>query len=237
MKNQTDITILLDRSGSMETIRKDMEGAFNSFLQEQKRLGGDMRLTLYTFDNVLTKIYDSLPIAEVPALVISPRGGTALLDSMAQVVDEVGYKFASKPEYDRPSRVVFVTITDGEENQSRRFSLQDVKTRIQHQTNNYNWQFVYLGANQDAFATGASMGYNYASSMTYTADSASIGAMTKSLSRSIGNYHTGLCCAVSFDKDDYAQQFTTMPSTSGLGVTIGNTSNVKSAVFIDKEDE
>ena len=61
-------------------------------------------------------------------------------------------------EDERPSKVLFVILTDGEENTSKRFTNAHVKQRIQHQIDVYKWTFIFLGANQDAFATGKEMG-------------------------------------------------------------------------------
>jgi len=222
MKNQTDITILLDRSGSMETIRKDMEGAFNSFLDEQRRLGGDMRVTLYQFDTTLDKVYDRLPINEVPPLKIQPRGGTALVDAMVQVVDEVGRRFAALPEYERPERVVFLVVTDGEENSSRIYHTPDVLERTKRQKDQYNWNFIYLGANQDSFSVARSLGISLESTMNYGTTSANLKSMSRSLADTIGNYHVGASYSCSFtDKDREAQQgqlqFTSQPSKEKSG--------------------
>ena len=166
MKDATHIAVLLDRSGSMGDIKDDAIGGFNCFLKEQKAAGANATLTLVQFDTESTDVvHESMPILEVPDLnhqTFQPRGGTPLLDALGQTIDSTGRALAAIPEANRPNKVVFVVITDGQENSSHQHTKASVKERIDRQSNQYNWQFVFLGANQDAFdgagAVGIAMG-------------------------------------------------------------------------------
>ena len=166
MKDATHIAVLLDRSGSMGDIKDDAIGGFNCFLKEQKAAGANATLTLVQFDTESTDVvHESMPILEVPDLnhqTFQPRGGTPLLDALGQTIDSTGRALAAIPEANRPNKVVFVVITDGQENSSHQHTKASVKERIDHQSSQYNWQFVFLGANQDAFdeagAVGIAMG-------------------------------------------------------------------------------
>lgn len=166
MKDATHIAVLLDRSGSMGDIKDDAIGGFNCFLKEQKAAGANATLTLVQFDTESTDVvHESMPILEVPDLnhqTFQPRGGTPLLDALGQTIDSTGRALAAIPEANRPNKVVFVVITDGQENSSHRHTKASVKEKIDHQSDRYNWQFVFLGANQDAFdeagAVGIAMG-------------------------------------------------------------------------------
>ena len=166
MKDATHIAVLLDRSGSMGDIKDDAIGGFNCFLKEQKAAGANATLTLVQFDTESTDVvHESMPILEVPDLnhqTFQPRGGTPLLDALGQTIDSTGRALAAIPEANRPNKVVFVVITDGQENSSHQHTKASVKERIDHQSSHYNWQFVFLGANQDAFdeagAVGIAMG-------------------------------------------------------------------------------
>ena len=166
MKDATHIAVLLDRSGSMGDIKDDAIGGFNCFLKEQKAAGANATLTLVQFDTESTDVvHESMPILEVPDLnhqTFQPRGGTPLLDALGQTIDSTGRALAAIPEASRPNKVVFVVITDGQENSSHQHTKTSVKERIDHQSSRYNWQFVFLGANQDAFdeagAVGIAMG-------------------------------------------------------------------------------
>lgn len=149
-----DITVLLDRSGSMHTIKDDMEGGFKEFIRRQREEGHgkDTFVTLYQFDDSYETVYESLSIDKCEGLKIIPRGNTALVDSMVKCIDDTGRRLAAIPEYLRPGKILIVVITDGQENASRRYSTEVLRAKIEHQTQKYNWQFVYLGANQDSFA-------------------------------------------------------------------------------------
>lgn len=156
----TDVTVLLDRSGSMQSIKTDTEGGFNAFVEDQKRLPGECRLTLVQFDNEYEFVYRGVPVADVAPLNLMPRGGTALLDAIGRSISETGERLAKLPEHQRPQNVVFVIITDGQENASREYGRERVFAMVKHQSSKYNWQFIYLGANQDAIAVGGSFGVN-----------------------------------------------------------------------------
>ena len=87
-----------------------------------------------------------------------PRGGTALLDAIGRAINETGARLAKMKEADRPGLVVFVVMTDGQENSSREFNLAKIREMIEHQQTAYNWQFTFLGADENAFAEAAAMG-------------------------------------------------------------------------------
>ena len=87
-----------------------------------------------------------------------PRGSTALLDAVGRAINETGDRLAKTPEQDRPGLVVFVIVTDGQENSSKEFSKARIKEMIDEQQKKYNWQFTFLGANQDAFAEAGGIG-------------------------------------------------------------------------------
>jgi Mg-chelatase subunit ChlD len=162
VKDATHIVVLLDRSGSMGDIKDDAIGGFNCFLKEQKAAGANATLTLVQFDTESTEVvHESTPILEVPDLnhqTFQPRGGTPLLDALGQTIDSTGRALAAIPEANRPNKVVFVVITDGQENSSHRHTKASVKEKIDHQSDQYNWQFVFLGANQDAFDEAGAVG-------------------------------------------------------------------------------
>jgi hypothetical protein len=154
----TDITMVIDRSGSMESIRTDAEGGINSFIEQQKQEPGEANVTLVQFDTDYEFVHSGVPIRQVPAFKLVPRGSTALLDAVGRAVNETGARLAAMDESQRPGLVVFVIVTDGEENSSREFTRDQIRTMVEHQQLAYKWQFTFLAANQDAFAAGGSMG-------------------------------------------------------------------------------
>ncbi len=168
----TDITLVLDRSGSMQAIREDAQGGVNAFVADQAGEPGEARLTLVQFDTEYEFVHRGVPVEEVPPFELVPRGATALLDAVGRAVNETGARLAAMPEADRPGLVIFVIVTDGLENASREFGLEEVKRMIEHQQSVYSWQFTFLAANQDAFATGARMGLDSLGTARYDSDSA-----------------------------------------------------------------
>lgn len=172
--NYTHIAIVLDRSGSMNSVKSDTIGGFNHFLNDQKQAPGEATLTLAQFDHVYEVVHDHVEIHCVPPLddrTYQPRAGTALLDAIGRTIDSLGARLAAMPEQDRPGKVICVILTDGMENASRQYSSEKVFEMIGHQQEKYGWEFVFLGANQDAIATAARMGIHAGSSLTYAASS------------------------------------------------------------------
>lgn len=172
MKDATHIAVLLDRSGSMGSVKDETISGFNYFLKEQKAAGDNATFTLVQFDSESTDvIHEARQIREVPDLnqdTYLPRGSTPLLDALGQTIITTGKTLANIPETNRPDKVVFVVITDGEENASHQFTKTRVKEMIDHQTGKYNWKFIYLGANQDAFAEAGSVGIAMATAANYS---------------------------------------------------------------------
>ena len=154
----TDITLVIDRSGSMEEIRSDAEGGVNAFIRAQAQQPGDAFLTLVQFDDEYEFVHRGVPIKEVPPYRLVPRSGTALLDAVGRAINETGDRLARMPEADRPGLVVFVIVTDGKENSSHEFTKAQIKAMIDRQQTTYNWHFTFLGADQDAFAEAGGMG-------------------------------------------------------------------------------
>jgi Mg-chelatase subunit ChlD len=166
--NNTLIAVVLDRSGSMQSVREATVAGFKTFLGEQRAVPGEAEMTLVQFDDEYQVDAWEAPLSKID-LVYTPRGGTALLDALGKTITDVGRSLAARPETHRPSKVVFVVITDGFENASRVFNAKQVFDMISHQREKYSWEFVYLGANQDAIASATSLGMAAASAMTYDA--------------------------------------------------------------------
>lgn len=154
------LIFLLDRSGSMETCCDDTIGGFNSFVKDQAALGG--KLTLIQFDHEYLMSYENKPLGEVEPLTTTtfkPRGSTALLDAIGRAIKEC--KTESIP--------TIIILTDGQENSSRTYTKAHIKDLI-FERQKEGWTFMYLGANQDAFAEAGSMGIAPACTMNYDAD-------------------------------------------------------------------
>lgn len=207
--NHTDITIVLDRSGSMRAVANDTIGGFNRFLEDQQKAPGTATLTLHQFDTVHeTPIpaQDILRVSPLTSHTFVPRGSTALLDAMGRAVLDTGRRLDSISERDRAGKVVFVVITDGEENASHEFTRSKIFDLIKHQQEKYSWQFVFLGANQDAIKAGTSFGFVASNAMSYAANSAGSGELYRSISCNLREFRTGTKASMSFEKKDREAQ-------------------------------
>lgn len=157
--NFTRIAIVLDRSGSMESVREATIAGFNQFIEEQKKAPGEATVKLVQFDDQYEQVFDK-PLQDVPQLtqaMFVPRGWTALLDAQGRTIVALGAELAALKEEERPSKVLMMTLTDGHENRSKEFTLERVAALIKEQKEKYRWEFVFLGANQDAVKVAASM--------------------------------------------------------------------------------
>jgi len=157
-RNLTEIVVIADRSGSMASIRADAEGGFNFFLEEQKKLPGNANLTFVEFSSGVSIVCENKPIHDVEPWELFPTGSTALLDAIGITLLRVGERLRQTSEEERPGKVLVVIITDGEENSSQEFNRAKIFEMIKHQREKYNWEFLFLAANQDAIQEGLNYG-------------------------------------------------------------------------------
>jgi len=158
----THISIILDRTGSMEDIRDDVIGGFNAFLETQQKGKGKTTLTLVQFDtqNPYEVIHQMKPIQEVPKLTREtyvPRASTPLLDALGRGINDLEKSMADK--------IILVVITDGQENSSIEFNKAQIAKMIKERQEKDNWQFVFLSADLDSFDDAGDYGCNKGSSM------------------------------------------------------------------------
>lgn len=169
MKEATEIVVVLDKSGSMQTVQADTIGGYNTFIEKQKSLPGEANLTLVLFDTTYV-IQPSRHIKDVPLLnnkTYQPSGMTALNDAIGRAIVETGNKLSNLPEHERPGKILMVVITDGEENSSKEHNTQQIKDMITHQHDVYNWEFIYLGANVNSFDEARKIGISIANAANY----------------------------------------------------------------------
>jgi len=169
-KNLTEIVFVLDRSGSMYELAQDTIGGFNSFIDQQKNEPGEALLTTILFDSKYEILHNGINLKDVKPITKKEyyvRDTTALLDAIGKAINDVGHRLDNTKEESKPSQVIFVITTDGQENSSKEFTAQQIKEMVEHQTNVYNWKFVFLGANMDAVDVGNQYGISYVA--TYSA--------------------------------------------------------------------
>lgn len=193
--NLTDITVVLDRSGSMATIAEDVVGGLNTFIAGQQQVEGEARFSLVQFDDGYDVVHFNVPMRDVPLLTprdFVPRGTTALLDAIGRTIVGLDARLAALPAEQRPSRIIVVVQTDGHENASREFTRAQVFELIRQReqagaatSGAPVWEFVYLAANQDAIHAGGDIGFMAAKSVDFDAEGGSVRDMHAVLSRKI----------------------------------------------------
>lgn len=164
MKYETsELVFILDRSGSMSGLEKDTIGGFNSLIQKQRKEKGKCYVSCVLFDDVQEVIYDRVPLNEVKKMTQKQyyaKGCTALLDAMGGAIHHIGnvHKY-SKEEI---GKTLFIIITDGLENSSKRYSYASIKKMIERQKEKYGWEFIFIGANMDVIQEANKFGIDQA---------------------------------------------------------------------------
>jgi len=191
---RSDITVILDRSGSMQSTRDDAMNGFNALVQDQKTAAGEACLSLVQFDNDYQVDYSEKAMRDVPSLTpdtYQPRGSTALLDAIGRTIDSIGKRLAARPAASRPDKVIVVVITDGRENASRQYSSASVSEKIAHQRDVYKWEFIFIGSNQDAIASAAHMNIGAADALSFAASPRGTRAAFDAVAMSLGKRRSG----------------------------------------------
>jgi uncharacterized protein YegL len=212
-KGYTHVAFLLDRSGSMYKIKSDTIGGFNNFIKDQKKEEGECTFSMVQFDDEYEVLHDFEKIKDVSKLTgksFVPRGWTALLDALGRSIVETGEKLSNMKEEDRPEKVLFIILTDGEENASKEYSSAQIMEKIKHQEKKYNWKFIYLGANQDAIKESAKYGISSVNTMSVSASAAGVGETYSTLSKTVTNVRgtdaQTYCSMDVFDEEDRKKQ-------------------------------
>lgn len=172
-KGLTELVFIIDRSGSMEGLESDTIGGFNAMLKEQQAVEGEAVVTTVLFDDEYQLLHDRIDIRAVAPLTdkdYTVRGSTALLDSLGKTIHKIRSVQKHTDEQYRAEKVLFVIITDGQENASREYSAKRIKTVIEHQKQKYGWEFVFFGANMDAVMEAGKLGIGADRAQNYRAD-------------------------------------------------------------------
>ena len=170
----TEIVFILDKSGSMEPLTNDTIGGYNAYIKSQQEGQGEAYLTTVLFSDEHYYLHDHVNIRDVQPITHAEYfvgGCTALLDTIGDTINRVGYRLSNTPEEERPAHVIFVITTDGYENASSEYTRDQIKQMIQHQQEKYSWEFLFLGTGIDAYQEAASFGLGGAHAMSVAKDS------------------------------------------------------------------
>lgn len=211
----TDIICVLDRSTSIRTsglIESTIEG-FNSFLTDQKKIPGQAKLTLCLFDGgvgygaevgkTYEIIHDRVDIQNVPELnntTFVPRGMTALYDAVGSTIDRVYSTWKDSAE--KPDKVVFLVMTDGQENSSQEYNQASVLNLINQRKNEDKWAFIFLGANIDTDKVGGGIGISKGNTLAYTNTMDGVHTAYSNMSASVKSMRTSSFSAGKIDLEN-----------------------------------
>lgn len=174
VKSYVHVGLVLDASGSMGRIREETVKSLTDFFKGLRSAEDRTLVDVWQFNTRTRHLLKSVDLnaSELDDFKhYHPDGCTALWDAICIGIDKLGKQFAEMAEADRPDSVIFAIVTDGWENASHKFSVEDVKQRIEHQKTVYNWEFRFLGANQDAVLTGKEFGLKHEECINFDATS------------------------------------------------------------------
>lgn len=203
--SKTLVTLLLDRSGSMQMIKNDTIGGVNAYVESLKdgvAAGGDTRFSLVLFDAEyrvgmnLETIHQAVKVQDVPPLTAEtyvPRGGTPLIDAAVTTIHAVAASVAERPDV----KVVIAIQTDGDERDSRENTWDGLKALIAEKEA-AGWQFIFMGAGIDAYAQGARMGLNAGKILSYGTDKAATAAAFRATGLNTAAYASGAMADTSY---------------------------------------
>ena len=172
-KGYTEIVYILDRSGSMSGLEADTIGGFNSMMEKQKKTGEKAVVSTVLFDDECEVIHDRVPIEKIEKMTDKQyyvRGCTALLDAVGGSIDHIGNVHKYAREEDRPVKTIFVITTDGMENASKKYSWGKIAKMVKRQQKKYGWEFIFIGANIDAYAEAQKYGIRKDRAVNYVCD-------------------------------------------------------------------
>lgn len=173
MNNLTDITIVLDRSGSMESIKSATIEGFNSFLKDQKEDDLKSLVSFVQFDDEYETVYKGKNIKDTQYLNLDsfhPRGLTALLDAIGKTIKSTKKRIKQLPKKKQPENIIIAIITDGLENASKNYSRTDIFNKIKKREEKDGWKFIFIAANQDAIHEAQKIGISESSALSFSAD-------------------------------------------------------------------
>ncbi len=190
-KDSTELVFILDKSGSMSGLESDTIGGYNSMLAKQRTIEGECRITTVLFDNNYELLHDRIDIKAVGSITekeYQVGGSTALLDAIGKTIHKIGNAQKHTAKDYRAEKVMFIIITDGEENSSREYTAEKIKAQIEQQKVKYGWEFIFLGANIDAVQTAGHFGITPDRAIDYLADSEGTELNFKAMSSAVSTF-------------------------------------------------
>ena len=156
------VTFVIDKSGSMYSSKDEVISGVQKIINEQKDIKkGKCTVSMYTFNDKVSEDYVGVDVNDLPIFKYYPESMTALNDGCGIAIDNTGKWLASMNEEDRPSKVIIAVFTDGMENASKEYTIEQVRGKIEHQEKVYNWTFIYLGTDITTSKASDELGFKY----------------------------------------------------------------------------
>lgn len=192
----TAILVIGDRSGSMSSIKREIEEGLAKLAKEQAKLPGRVTFDFVTFDETIEYQFSMRP-ADSAHFKIEPRGGTALYDAIVKGSQDFAKKLDALRE--APAHVQIVVATDGQENQSQFADALLVRDTIAYRTQRHGWDYTFLGSDESAITEAANLGFEGKKSMKFKNSASGVAGMTSSLSEYIAQTRAGVDAGYSDD--------------------------------------
>ncbi len=232
--DRTHICMILDRTGSMESIKQDTIGGFNSYVAAQKSLPTPATFTLVQFDSqdpfeVIHKFTDIQMVADLTGQTYVPRASTPLYDAVGRGINDLKAGLGALPEALRPKKIVMVIVTDGQENASREFTGAQVRKMIAD-AKEAGWQFVFLSADESAISDSSSLNIDASNAAFFTKSTAGANEMWERVANRSVAYRSSGVHSMRMDeagddaliakqlKAEYAAQNASAGASAGVGV-------------------
>jgi len=190
-KGLTELVFVLDKSGSMSGLESDTIGGYNSMLQKQRLIEGECIVTTMLFDHGYELLHDRIDLRAVSPMTeqeYQVGGSTALLDALGITISKIRSVQKNTAEEYRAEQVMFVIITDGQENSSREYSLEKIKALVERHKSQDGWEFIFLGANIDAIETAGHFGISADRAQSFHADQEGVALNFAVISESVAQF-------------------------------------------------
>jgi len=173
----TNVIFIVDESGSMLSVANDVRGGFNAYVEKLKQDDNTYSLTTIKFGTKVRPLFANLPLEKIPALDdknYTPMDTTALYDAIGHGMAVAGEQWGTSEKPYGQDPVIMIIMTDGFENASREHTKDMITTEMKKREHAGNWTFVYLGADQDAWAIAGQLGFAQGNTMSYEKEKSAV---------------------------------------------------------------
>jgi len=188
--NKTLLSIVVDRSGSMESMNGETANALKTFISDQSN--GNTFVTALKFDNYCERFIDMERSTDVTITDthIEPRGMTALYEAIGKAIEHTD---SVSSDFDK---IIFVILTDGQENSSQgnyrgENGRKLVQEMISDKEKNKHWSFFFLGANIDSQVVGGSLGMRTGRCINFSPSAEGCSNAYRSCSQAVSRFRNG----------------------------------------------